>query len=129
MDDEGGGRNGRREFLSAASALGAAGLLGLPRASRAEAPPPEVRKIRLLHTNAVCLAPQYLAEDLLHMEGFTEVEYAPLNGTPVARMLAAAGADLSMCDVPSLLPVIDADKPVVVLAGVHAGCYELVAHA
>ena len=126
LDDERGGRNGRRVFLSAASALGAAGLLGLPRASCAEAPP-EVRKIRLLHTPAVCLAPQYLAEDLLRMEGFTDVEYVAI-ARPGSEVLAAAGADLSMYDVPSLLPVIDAGKPVVVVAGVHAGCYELVAN-
>ena len=50
----------RRRFLANASALGVASLLGVPRPAVAE-PPPEVRKIRLVHTPAICLSPQYLA--------------------------------------------------------------------
>jgi len=118
----------RRDFLTRASALGAASLLSLSNRARAE-PAPETRKIRLIQTAAVCFAPQYLAEALLRMEGFAEVEYVPVQaGQPGGDLLAAGGADLSMYDVPSLLPVIDAAKPVVILAGVHAGCYELVAN-
>jgi len=30
-----------------------------------------------------------------------------------------------MWDAPGLMPHLDAGKPIVVLAGVHAGCYEL----
>ena len=60
----------RRTFLANASALSAAALLGIPRSVAAE-PPPEVRKIRLVHTPAICLSPQYLAEELLRLEGFS----------------------------------------------------------
>ena len=53
--------------------LGASSLVGLPAKAAAE-PPPEVRKIRLVHTPAICLSPQYIAEKFLHGEGFTDVE-------------------------------------------------------
>ena len=64
----------RRKFLASTSALSAASLLGLSYPAAAE-PPPETKRIRLLHAPAICLAPQYLAEDLLRLEGFSEVEY------------------------------------------------------
>ena len=61
-------------FLANTSALGAGSLLGLPRTAASE-PPLETRRIRLVHAPAICLAPQYLAEDLLRLEGFSDVEY------------------------------------------------------
>ena len=61
----------RRDFLTA-MVLGASSLVGLPAKAAAE-PPPEVRKIRLVHTPAFCLSTQYIAEKFLHMEGFTDV--------------------------------------------------------
>ena len=65
---------GRRSFLRQASALSAASLLGVSRALAAE-PPPEIGRIRLLSSPAICLAPQYIAEELLRAEGFRDVEY------------------------------------------------------
>ena len=59
----------RRRFLSGTTALGAASILGWPEISRAE-PPPEIRRIRIVRAAAICLAPQYVAEDLLRLEGF-----------------------------------------------------------
>ena len=116
----------RRTFFVNASALSAASVLGAPGLVAAE-PPPEIKKIRLVHSPAICLAPQYLAEELLHLEGFSEVEYVPYGGQPVPETLVSGRADLSMTDAPSLVPVLDTGKSIVVLAGVHAGCYELVA--
>ena len=40
-------------------------MLGLNARARAD-PPPEIGKIRLVHAPVDCLAPQYLAEELLH---------------------------------------------------------------
>jgi NitT/TauT family transport system substrate-binding protein len=45
-------------------------------------PSPEIRKIRLVKIPAICLAPQYLAEELLRLEGFSEVEYVEMNAYP-----------------------------------------------
>ena len=114
----------RREFLAGTSIIGAATLLGLPRTAAAE-PPPEITKIRLIHAPAICLAPQYLAEELLHLEGFAEVEYVQLESGTGPPVIASGGADISMWDVPSTISSLDAGKPLVMLAGIHAGCYEL----
>jgi NitT/TauT family transport system substrate-binding protein len=116
----------RREFLSAASALGAASLLGLPLHARAE-PPPEVRRIRIVHTPVVCFAPIYIAAELLRLEGFSEVEYVkPGNGGNVG-LLTAGGADVGMAGATAVMLPIDTGQPVTVLAGMHAGCWELMA--
>ena len=72
----------RREFVRSLSALaGAAGLLGYDLRLAAAESLPETPKVRLVHAPAMCLAPQYIAEDLLHAEGFSEVEYVPYPGT------------------------------------------------
>jgi NitT/TauT family transport system substrate-binding protein len=116
----------RREFVKGMAALaGSAGLLGYdPRPAAAE-PPPEITKIRLVHSPAICLAPQYLAEELLHLEGFSEVEYVKVGVEPAGQLMAEGQADMSMWDVPGTIPLLDAGKPIVMLAGIHAGCYEL----
>jgi hypothetical protein len=64
----------RRGFLSATTALAGAGCCGLPTQVRAE-PPPEITTIRLEDFPAICLARQYLAEELRYAEGFTKVSY------------------------------------------------------
>ena len=67
-------RVSRRRFLAAASTLGASSLLSDPLRASAEAPP-ETTKITLTENPVTCLAPQYVAKELLHAEGFTEVRY------------------------------------------------------
>jgi len=117
----------RRRFLQQASALGAAGLLGLPGESRAE-PPPETTKIRLVKLPAICLAPQYLAEELLRLEGFSEVEYVEMDRSGGDEFLVQGRADVSVTSPPSMIPMIDAGKGLIALAGIHGGCYELFAN-
>jgi NitT/TauT family transport system substrate-binding protein len=117
----------RRNFLARASALGASSsLLGLPGRAAAE-PPPEVRRIRLLHPGGICLAPQYVAEEFLRQEGFRDVQYVDPGTEAGGLVLASGRVDITMYDVPSLIPVLDEAQPILVLAGVHAGCYELFA--
>src|SRR5262245_55547779 len=54
----------RRDFVKGVAALpAAAGLSAYDMRSAAAEPPPEIKKIRLVRTIAVCLAPQYLAEE------------------------------------------------------------------
>ena len=48
------------------------------RGPAAAEPPPETTKIRLVRVPAICLAPEYLAEELLRLEGFTDVEYVEI---------------------------------------------------
>jgi NitT/TauT family transport system substrate-binding protein len=59
----------------------------------------------------------------LHLEGFQEVEYVePQHGLDD---LAADRADLTIDDALGALSVLDAGKPLVMIAGIHAGCFEL----
>lgn len=115
----------RRRFLQQTSALGAALTFGVPGTALAE-PPPETTKIRLLRAASICLSPQYVAEELLRREGFTEVEYpeSPYTG---GSALTDGHADLSMEYAPALVWKLDGGARVVALSGVHTGCYAIVA--
>jgi NitT/TauT family transport system substrate-binding protein len=65
----------RREFLHGLTLASTAGVLGLgPRAVTAE-PALETTTIRLVKIPTICQAPQYVAEELLKAEGFTDVGY------------------------------------------------------
>jgi NitT/TauT family transport system substrate-binding protein len=114
----------RRRFVSTLSCAGAASLLGLrSRPAHAE-PPPETTKIRLAQIAGICVAPQYVAEELLKSEGFTDVEYVSViaNTSPA---LAARTVDLTMAFVAPFLRQADADASLTILGGVHVGCFEL----
>lgn len=117
----------RRTFLRQTSALSTAAFLGFPEESRAE-PPPEVTKIRLVKLPAICLAPQYLAEELLRLEGFSGVEYVEMDRSGGDGLLIDGRADVTVTTPPSMIPMIDAGKGLVALAGIHGGCYELFAN-
>jgi NitT/TauT family transport system substrate-binding protein len=112
----------RRSFLAGISALSSTALLALPEAATAE-PPPETTTIRLLHLPAICMTPQYLAEELLYAEGFTHVEYVESQAASAAQ--PQLGDDMSMQAAPSLVAALDGGGSLVALAGIHAGCYEL----
>ena len=112
----------RRRFLTGLSLAGVAGLVGLPRSAEGAEPPPETATIRLAAAPSTCTAPLYLAEDLLREEGFTDIRYVPLTGV---AMVADGEVDFDMASTVRFLPLIEAGKSVTVLAGVHAGCFEL----
>jgi len=116
----------RREFLRAMSSAGGAAVLGFrPDDAHAE-PPPETTKLRLLKTATMCWAPQYVADELLKTEGFTDVSYVEIPvGAPVSTFLSREQADLSMNFVGPNLVRVDQGDPVVFLAGVHVGCFEV----
>ena len=88
----------RRQLLGGVTLAGTAGLLGLtPRLGAAE-PPPETTKLTLAQVTGLCVAPQYVAEELLQGEGFTEVQYVKTEGNvgvmkalPLARRRSAWG--------------------------------------
>jgi len=114
----------RRRFLVDVAGLGATSLLGLPRTATAESPP-ETGRVRIVKAPAICLAPLYLAEALLQAEGFSEVRYVPIEQNKDPDLLVGNLADLSACAPPNLLPYLDAGMPIVALAALHGGCYEL----
>lgn len=120
-------RLGRRSFVTGTSAIGAALFLGLPSNALAE-PPPELHKIRLVKIPGICLAPEYLAEELLRLEGFTEVEYVEMDRGGAQAMLFANRADFAVATPPEGLPDVEAGRPLLLLGGIHGGCYELFAN-
>ena len=58
----------RRRFLATLSSAGVAGLMGAPNAF-AQEPPPETSSVRLAKIAGICIAPQYVADELLRAEG------------------------------------------------------------
>jgi NitT/TauT family transport system substrate-binding protein len=60
----------RRRFLGGLRVAGTAGLLGLPARPVAAEPPPETTRLRLVRGPGLCVAPEYVAEELLQGEGF-----------------------------------------------------------
>ncbi|TGQ32389.1 ABC transporter substrate-binding protein [Mesorhizobium sp. M00.F.Ca.ET.216.01.1.1] len=115
----------RRHFLAGAAATGLAGLLGRATSARAE-PPPETTSIRLAKISGICIAPQYVAEELLRAEGFTDVRYVAAEaGVGQSEKIARGEVDFSLNFAAPLALAIDAGDPITVLAGVHPGCFEL----
>jgi NitT/TauT family transport system substrate-binding protein len=119
----------RRKFLGGLTLAGTAGLLDLhPRLVAAELPP-ETTRLRLHKTLGICIAPQYVADELLHLEGFTEVQYVAADPAKLAssmyQQLAAGALDIGMAFVPAFIIQVDAGVPIVLLGGVHVGCYEV----
>lgn len=119
----------RREFLKGVSLAGTATLVGLHSNVDAAEPPPETTKITVVQgTDALCVAPQYVAEELLKAAGFTEVQYLKtIGGSGLEKALASGEAHLSMHFAPSYIARIEAGDPIVIIGGGHAGCYELFA--
>lgn len=123
----------RRGFLRSMSLAGAAGICSVPRSILADTPgstepPPETETIRFCKIPAICFAPQYVARELLYEEGFTDVRYVPTGDSSRGELVANGDLDFCLEAMQSTLPLMDSGKPLVVLAGVHVGCYELFAN-
>jgi NitT/TauT family transport system substrate-binding protein len=74
----------------------------------------------------MCEAPQFVAEELLHGEGFSEVEYVKRDGPyDIADVLASGEVDISFHFAARLIVRLDRGEPITILAGGHPGCYEL----
>jgi NitT/TauT family transport system substrate-binding protein len=107
---------------------GTAGLLGLKSELVAAEPPPETTTLKLVQfPGDLCLAPQHVAEQLLRDEGFTDVEYLKKDDMRKFQIALASGeVNLNMFFAPDAIIRLDAGDPIVILAGGHIGCFELV---
>ena len=106
---------------------GAAGVLGLSAKGLAAEPPLETTKLMLHHSVSICQAPQYVAEDLLRAEGFTEVKYMSHEESGGHfKALGSGAVDLMNDFAPMILTELDKDSPIVTLAGLHVGCFQLI---
>jgi NitT/TauT family transport system substrate-binding protein len=117
----------RRRFLAGLSGVGTIALVRVPRAQAGEGPL-ETTAVRIVKSPAICIAPQYVAEELLRAEGFTDIRYVETTSTEdYWRMMAAGKVDFSLGYASQYLTQIDAGAPITLLAGVMVGCYELFA--
>ena len=109
----------RRDFLASLSAAGAAGVLGA-RGSLADEGPPETTTIRLGKIPGICIAPQYVAEELLRAEGFTDVRYVESEaGIALLDKIARGELDFTLMFAAPIVVALDAGQPVTAVAGVH----------
>src|SRR6516165_9565194 len=126
----------RRRFLTNAAFAGAAGLSGFSwgKALAAE-PPPEITTIRFEKDPGTCIAPQAFQE-LLRVEGFTDIRYVDVTEAHVRRadaansgnipdMIAHGEIDFGREFAPGLVLGMNAGAPVMVLSGLHLGCFEV----
>ena len=71
------------------------------------------------------MAPYYVAEELLHGEGFTEVRHVQTSVQLWTQAVLSGEVDIVLNFVGPLLVRLDAGDPLVILAGGHVGCFEL----
>jgi NitT/TauT family transport system substrate-binding protein len=115
----------RRRFLATLSSAGAAGLIAASNSIAQEAAP-ETTIIRLARNPSLCIAPQYLVEEFLRAEGFTDVRYVMSDaGVRQSKAIAAGEIDFTLHFSAPLLIPIDAGEKITIVAGVHVGCFEL----
>ena len=132
----------RRHLLTNIAVAGATGFAGLTaaglyggRKSVAAEPPPEVTTIRFEKDSATCIAPQVFQE-LLHAEGVTDIRYVDLtedhlrradaaNSDALTDMIARREVDFGRTFAPALMMGMNAGAPVMVLSGLHLGCFEV----
>jgi NitT/TauT family transport system substrate-binding protein len=113
----------RRRLLATLSSAAAASAFGGARIW-AQEDPPETTTIRLAKVPGICIAPQYIAEELLRIEGFSDVRYldVPLN---LVHRAVGSDIDFSIGFIAQYIVELDLATPIVLLSGVHVGCFEL----
>src|ERR1700730_7314376 len=117
----------RRRFLVALSSDAAAGFIGAP-LSNAQDGRLETTTVRIAKIAGICIAPQYVADELLRAEGFTDIRYVATDaGVPAALSLARGEVDFTANYASALIIPIDAGEPITIVGGEHIGCFELFA--
>jgi NitT/TauT family transport system substrate-binding protein len=111
----------RRRILSTMALAAAPGLIRAPRVMAAE-DRLETTTVRLGKSSSICIAPEYVAEELLRAEGFTEVRYLDVEHGQAA---AFREVDFASFFASSAIIGADGEAPFTVLSGLHAGCFEL----
>jgi len=113
----------RRRFLTTLSLAGAAGLVHPPR-GLAEEGALETTTVRLPKVSSICVAPQYVADELLRAEGFTDIRYVA-TGTNAPEAIARGEIDFGSNFAPVLVTGLDRGFPITALGPEHVGCFEV----
>jgi len=127
---------GRRELLRRSLAVGATiagtGLLAACEQQRsptsvstADLSPPETTTVRFV-SPAPCDPPSALAKEFLVEEGFKDIQYVRAANT-TTEWLTSNLADFSTGYGNLIASNVDAGLPILTLAGMHPGCFEIFA--
>jgi NitT/TauT family transport system substrate-binding protein len=95
------------------------------RSPSATLPPPEITTVRFV-SPAACDPPTVLAKEFLLEEGFKEVQYVRVPVT-TTEWLTTGVADFHSGYGNLIAANVDAGLPILALAGIHPGCFELFA--
>ena len=123
-----------RGTLGTAAALAGGGIIAAcaPQAGPgggaspgASLPPPETTTVRFV-SPAACDPPTAIAKEFLLEEGFTDIQYVSVPVT-TTEWLTANKADFHSGYGNLIAANIDAGLPMLALAGIHPGCFELFA--
>ena len=120
----------RREFMKKTALTGAAAYLGIGSdyGIAAVEPPPETTTIRFQQLRSACWVPQLVAEPLLRKEGFKDIQYSKHEKPFVGENDIIAGKiDFTAGFTGSSIRAIVPGSQLVYIAGLHAGCYSLIA--
>jgi NitT/TauT family transport system substrate-binding protein len=116
----------RRVLAMLSSAAGVSVVVG--QKAFAQQAPPETTTVRIAKIAGICISPQYVADELLRAEGFTDIHYVATDaGIPAALSLARGEVDFTANYAPTFIIPIDAGEPITIVGGEHIGCFELFA--
>jgi len=116
----------RRCFLTTTALAGTAGFLRPPAVFAAEERL-ETTTVRLTKVTDMCMAPQFVMEDLLRAEGFTDIKYIEFPIPEISQTIGSGKADLGLGYIHGLVLSIDRGLPITMVAGVMVGCVEVFA--
>ena len=86
----------------------------------AQQAPPETTTVRIAKIAGICISPEYVADELLRAEGFTDIHYVPTDaGIPAALSLARGEVDFTANYAPTFIIPIDAGEPITIVGGEH----------
>ena len=97
----------RRCVLATLSSAAAVSLIGGANGLAQEAPP-ETSTIRLIRNAGICIAPQYVADELLRAEGFTDIQHVMRSPAFMSQAIGRGEVDLSLhfaASITRLMPV------------------------
>src|SRR4051794_9462811 len=103
----------RRRFLAGLAAAGAVGLWRV-RPAAAATDVLETTAVRIAKFPGICIAPQYVAAELLRADGFTEISYVEVDkrSASLAETVAENKADFSLDFAAHIITAMDAGGPI-----------------
>jgi NitT/TauT family transport system substrate-binding protein len=114
----------RRRFLTTLSLVGAASFVRIPSSVAAEGVL-ETTSVKLSRGPGICGSPQWIAEELLRAEGFTDIRYVEIPAGAGPGAVGRGEIDFTMNYATALVAAIDGGEAITVLTGVHVGCFDL----